>query len=183
MYLRRRERDQWCQTTTILPRNIDVLSVSYARIQYSPITFFDCNRANEGNKQGLDASELQVGTGSTPNTSHIIHGLPLAVRPITDPEQYDRRASSRDRVDESLNFLSQNSPEDHQMLDPAEQDIIQSGLENTEEMDREEDRMELQTQLAAENQEPENSLSYQYGQQWGITEDVSTLDDILSLSW
>ncbi|KKP03988.1 hypothetical protein THAR02_03903 [Trichoderma harzianum] len=98
-------------------------------------------------------------------------------------EQYDRRASSRDRVDESLNFLSQNSPEDHQMLDPAEQDIIQSGLENTEEMDREEDRMELQTQLAAENQDPENSLSYQYGQQWGITEDVSTLDDILSLSW
>lgn len=69
------------------------------------------------------------------------------------------------------------------MLDPAEEDIIQSSLQNTEEMDREEDRMELQTQLVSESQDLGNSLSYQYGEQWGITEDVSTLDDILSLSW
>lgn len=69
------------------------------------------------------------------------------------------------------------------MLDPVEEDIIQSSLQNTEEMDREEDRMELQTQLVSESQDFGNSLSYQYGEQWGITEDVSTLDDILSLSW
>ncbi|PNP55153.1 hypothetical protein THARTR1_04842 [Trichoderma harzianum] len=100
---------------------------------------------------------------------------------MTDQEQLDRRASSTDRVDKSLNFLSQSSPEDHQMLDPAEEDTIQSGLENTE-MDRE-GRMEFQTQLASENQDPGNSSSYEYGEQWGITEDVSTLDDILSLSW
>ncbi|KAF3055372.1 hypothetical protein CFAM422_013157 [Trichoderma lentiforme] len=121
--------------------------------------------------------------GSTSNASHIIDGLPLAVRPIADQDQYDRRALSTDRVDQSLNLISQSSPEDHCMLDSAEEDTLQSGLENTEEMDREEDRMELQTQLASENQNPENSLSYQYGEQWGITEDVSTLDDILSLSW
>ncbi|KAJ4856333.1 hypothetical protein T069G_09701 [Trichoderma breve] len=90
---------------------------------------------------------------------------------------------SLDRVDKSLSFLSQNPPEDHQMLDSAEEDTVQSGLENTEEMDREEDRMELQTQPASETQDPGDSLSYQYGEQWGITEDVSTLDDILSLSW
>ncbi|KAL7781590.1 hypothetical protein V8C43DRAFT_319680 [Trichoderma afarasin] len=131
----------------------------------------------------VDASELQVDTGSTSNTSHIIDGLPLAVRPITHQGQYDRRISPIDRVDESPNFLSSNSPEDHQMLDPAEEDTLQSGLENTEEMDREKDQMELQTQLVSENQDPGNSLSYQYGEQWGITEDVSTLDDILSLSW
>ncbi|PKK52931.1 hypothetical protein CI102_2211 [Trichoderma harzianum] len=105
------------------------------------------------------------------------------VRPLTNQEEDDRRASPTDRVDESLNFISQNSPEDHQMLDPAEEDIIQSSLQNTEERDREGGRMELQTQLASENQDLENSLSYQYGEQWGITEDVSTLDDILSLSW
>lgn len=69
------------------------------------------------------------------------------------------------------------------MLDSAEEDTIQSGLENTEEMDGEEDRMELQMQLLPENHDPGNSSSYQYGEQWGITEDVSTLDDILSLSW
>ncbi|KAL5094069.1 hypothetical protein Trisim1_008179 [Trichoderma cf. simile WF8] len=131
----------------------------------------------------FDASELQVRIGSTSNASHIIDGLPLAVRPIADQDQYDRRALSTDRVDQSLNLISQSSPEDHCMLDSAEEHTLQSGLENTEEMDREEDRMELQTQLASENQNPENSLSYQYGEQWGITEDVSTLDDILSLSW
>ncbi|KAL6798793.1 hypothetical protein J3E68DRAFT_436341 [Trichoderma sp. SZMC 28012] len=131
----------------------------------------------------LDAPELEVGTGSTSNTSHIIDGLPLAVRPLTNQEEDDRRASPTDRVDESLNLISQNSPEDHQMLDPAEEDIIQSSLQNTEEMDREEDRMELQTQLVSESQDLGNSLRYQYGEQWGITEDVSTLDDILSLSW
>lgn len=136
-----------------------------------------------GNKQDLGASELQVGTGSTSNTSHIIDGLPLAVRPITNQEQDDRRLLSTDRVDESLNFITQSSSEDHQMLDLAEENTLQSGLENTEEMDREEDRMELQTQLASESQDHGNSLSYQYGEQWGITEDVSTLDDILSLSW
>ncbi|KAL6793475.1 hypothetical protein GGI42DRAFT_150009 [Trichoderma sp. SZMC 28013] len=133
-------------------------------------------------RRSLDASELQVRTGPTSNASHIIDGLPLAVRPITNQEQDGRRTSSTDRVDESLNFLAQSSPEDHQMLDSAEEGTIQSGLENTEEMDRE-DRMELQTQLASENQDPGNALSYQYGEQWGITEDVSTLDDILSLSW
>lgn len=69
------------------------------------------------------------------------------------------------------------------MLDLAGEDTIQSGLENTEEMDREEDRMDLQTQLVSENEDPGNALSYQYGEQWGIAEDVSTLDDILSLSW
>ncbi|KAL6700182.1 hypothetical protein J3F84DRAFT_205181 [Trichoderma pleuroticola] len=139
------------------------------------------HRYSLSNKQDLDASELQVRIGPASNTSHIIDGLPLAVRPMTDQEQLDRRASSTDRVDKSLNFLSQSSPEDHQMLDPAEENTIQSGLENTE-MDRE-GRMEFQTQLASENQDPVNSLSYEYGEQWGITEDVSTLDDILSLSW
>ncbi|KAK4062535.1 uncharacterized protein Triagg1_9905 [Trichoderma aggressivum f. europaeum] len=119
--------------------------------------------------------------GPTSYTSHIIDGLPLAVRPITGQEQNDRRASSADRVDRSLNSLSQSSPEDHQMLDPAEEDTIQSGLENTE-MGRE-GQMEFQTRLAPGNQDPGNSLSYEYGEQWGITEDVSTLDDILSLSW
>lgn len=138
---------------------------------------------DEGHTQDLDASELQIGTGSTSNTSHIIDGLPLAVRPITHQEQDDRRAPSTDRADESLNFIFQSSSEDHPMIDPAEEDNIQSGLEDTEEMNREEDRMELQTQLASENQDPGNSLSYQYGEQWGMTEDVSTLDDILSLSW
>ncbi|KAL6822393.1 hypothetical protein V8C40DRAFT_275759 [Trichoderma camerunense] len=130
----------------------------------------------------LDASEPQVNIGSTSNTSHIIDGLPLAVRPITDQEQDGRRTSPIDRVDESLKFLSQNSPEDHPMLDSAEEDATQSNLENTEEMDRG-NRMEPQTQLVSENQDLGNSLSYQYGEQWGITEDVSTLDDILSLSW
>ncbi|KAL7952821.1 hypothetical protein V8C34DRAFT_318721 [Trichoderma compactum] len=96
----------------------------------------------------LDASGLQVRTGPTSNTSHIIDGLPLAVRPITDQEQDDRRTSSTDRVDESPNPPSQSPPEDHQMLDSAEEASIQSNLENTEEMDRE-DRMELQTQLAS----------------------------------
>ncbi|KAH0522156.1 hypothetical protein TsFJ059_006052 [Trichoderma semiorbis] len=129
-----------------------------------------------------DAPELEVGAGPTSNTSHIIDGLPLAVRPITHQEQYDRRTTPIDGVDESLNFLSRSSPEDHHMLDQAEEDTLQSGLENTEEMDRE-DRMELQTQEIFKIQDPENSLSYQYGEQWGITEDVSTLDDILSLSW
>lgn len=144
--------------------------------------FLNRNMTDGGNEQNLDASELQVRTGPTSNASHIIDGLPLAVRPITNQEQDGRRTSSTDRVDESLNFLAQSSPEDHQMLDSAEEGTIQSGLENTEEMDRE-DRMELQTQLASENQDPGNALSYQYGEQWGITEDVSTLDDILSLSW
>ncbi|KAL6819352.1 hypothetical protein J3E69DRAFT_357849 [Trichoderma sp. SZMC 28015] len=143
----------------------------------------DHDHASKKPRCSLVTSELQVDTGSTSNTSHIIDGLPLAVRPITHQEQDDMRLSSTDRVDESLNSLTQSSSEDHPMLDPAEEDTILSGLENTEGMDREEDRMELQTQLVSDNQDPENSLSYQYGEQWGITEDVSTLDDILSLSW
>ncbi|KAL7913600.1 hypothetical protein GGI35DRAFT_216896 [Trichoderma velutinum] len=139
-------------------------------------------RCSLGDKQTLDATELQLGTEQTSDTSHIIDGLPLEVRSTANQEDH-RRASSADRVAEPRNSSSQSSPEDHQMLDLAGEDTIQSDVENSEEMDREEDRMELQIQLVSENQDCGNSLSYQYGEQWGIAEDVSTLDDILSLSW
>lgn len=116
------------------------------------------------------------------NTSHIIDGQPLTVNPVTDREQSDKRASSVNGVDELLNFPSQSSPEDHQMLDLAGEDNIQTNLENTD-VGREEDEVEHQPNLVSEYQNPVHSMSYHYGEQWGIAEDVTTLDDILSLSW
>ncbi|KAL7928624.1 hypothetical protein V8C35DRAFT_325810 [Trichoderma chlorosporum] len=117
-------------------------------------------------------------TKPSSDTSHIIDGLPLMVRPVTNQEQDGKRASSADEIDTQLDFVSQNSYEDDQMPDLAGDGNIQSDMENTY-MDRGEDMTEHQPEL----QDSGSSLAYQYGEQWGIAEDVTTLDDILSLSW
>ncbi|UKZ83613.1 hypothetical protein TrVFT333_011422 [Trichoderma virens FT-333] len=130
----------------------------------------------------LDVSELQLDTRPTSDTSHIIDGLPLACKLVTNQGQDDREALSTNGINELVNFSSQSSPEDHEMLDREEENNARSDLLNTE-MGRKGEEMEHQTQPVSECQDPGNSLSYKYGEQWGIAEDVTTLDDILSLSW
>lgn len=43
--------------------------------------------------------------------------------------------------------------------------------------------VENQIALVSEYQNLVDSLSYNYGERWGPAESVTTLDDILSLSW
>jgi hypothetical protein len=99
---------------------------------------------------------LQLDTAQSSNASPTGDAQPLMTESNTDRRQCGNRDSSASGIDESLNFISQTSPEDRQMLGFASEANIQN---------------------------PEDCLSYNYGEQWGIAEDVTTLDDILSLSW
>ncbi|KAL7949184.1 hypothetical protein V8C42DRAFT_313550 [Trichoderma barbatum] len=137
---------------------------------------------NGSEEQNLGALDIQLDTVPTSSTSHIIDGLPLAAKPTANRGQDDQRVSPTNGVDDLLGFPSQNSPEDHHMLDLAGEDSFQPNLENAH-LDGEEGVVKHQTQSVSEYQNHVDCLSYQYGEQWGITEDVTTLDDILSLSW
>ncbi|RFU79730.1 hypothetical protein TARUN_2484 [Trichoderma arundinaceum] len=133
-----------------------------------------------GDDQRSATSELEFDAVPMTNTLRTNDGLWLKNNPSTGRERCDNSAQSGMIASSPFDSTSK-SPQDYQMLDIPEEASIQNSLENADEC--REDGMELHTNPASEYHGPEDSMTYNYGEQWGLTENVTTLDDILSLSW